>query len=201
MANRFHHIFLKRLFKSFCLPVIAALSSPLCFASSLKIDTEFFELGANVGVISVQHFSSENTLGLNTSFRATENFFLQANILKAETAISSAEEYFGGGSYSDKRDYRHFNVLLGYRLFQGEIFRGKYSGLSSLYAKGGVGQTQYLNEFNFTYVFGFGYQLALGRHYSLTFDFTQHQYDTVVIDPNKATVRNSHLALGLNWLF
>lgn len=170
------------------------------FSDQPKIDTEFFELGATSGILNVKDFTSELTFGFNTTFKTTENFFLQFNYLQGDISKSSVEQG-AQGAYSGDRTYTHFNLLLGYNLFQGEIFRGKFSGLSSLYTVIGVGDTEFLDESNFTYVAGLGYQLALTRRYNLRFDYRNYFYDSVVIDQDETSTTNSHITVGLGWLF
>lgn len=43
------------------------------------IDTEFFEIGVYAGVLNIDNFGSEAVYGVNASFHATEDFFLQGN--------------------------------------------------------------------------------------------------------------------------
>lgn len=197
MANWFHHVFLKRWALLSGLALGAGASPG--WASELDVDKDFFEVGTSLGILTVQDFTSEAALGLNASFLTTENFFLQANFFKADISITSAEEIIG--EYSDSRTYQHFNALLGYRIFQGEIFRDDYSALSSLYVKAGVGETQFLDEYNFTYVVGAGYQLSLLSNLSVTLDFYHYQYNSIVIYTAQESVRNSQVAIGVNWLF
>jgi hypothetical protein len=48
-------------------------------AYEAQIDSEFFEVGAYVGILAIEDFGSSSVLGLKASFHATEDFFLQAN--------------------------------------------------------------------------------------------------------------------------
>ena len=178
--------------------LLACLAQPSLAAE--KIDTEFFEVGAALGIINVQDFTSELTWGFNATFTASEDFFLQFNYVSADVANSSVESG-PQGAFTGDRNYQHFNLLLGYNLFQGEIFRGSNSGLSSLYAVAGVGDTEFLDESNFTYVLGLGYKLALSRRYMLNLDYRNYLYDSVAIDQEENTVLNSHFTVGLGWLF
>lgn len=165
-----------------------------------KIDTEFFELGFTAGVINIEDFTSEISVGLSSTFRATENFFLQFNWLKTDVSLSSVEES-SQGAFTGSRAYQHYNFLLGYNLFQGEIFRGSRSGLSSFYGVIGVGDTEFLDESNFTYVYGLGYQTALSRRYTLRFDYRNYLYDSVVVSEDEKSTVNANFSVGLSWLF
>lgn len=202
MENRFQYLFLVERAKTLLAPLALCTLPFNAQADTLKIDTEFFELGLAAGILNVKDFSSESTLGFNATFKATENFFLQSNFFKAKVSVSSLEEYSGIGQYTGDRNYKHFNLLLGYSVFQGEIFKGKTNaGLSSLYVTGGIGETKFLDESNFTYVLGAGYQMALSRRFTLNFNYNIYKYDSIVIDQEEYSVKNSHLSVGVNWLF
>ena len=201
METRFQHFLLARKFGT-----ALAAAALLCFANyghcgkAPDIDTEFFELGATVGILNVQDFTSEMSLGFSTTFKTTEDFFLQFNYLQADISLSSVEES-AQGAFSGDRNYQHFNLLLGYNLFQGEVFRGNNSGLSAFYVVAGVGDTEFLDESNFTYVYGVGYQMALSRRYTLRLDYRNYIYDSIVVDQIENTTTNSHIGVGLAWLF
>lgn len=175
-------------------------ASPGLHAEPLSIDNEFFEVGVSTGILDVEDFTSEVTVGLNATFRATESFFLQSNYFQADVSHSSVEQG-PQGPFTGDRQYSHFNLLLGYNVFQGEVFRGKYAGLSSLYVLGGVGDTEFLDESNFTYVYGIGYQMALLRRLSLRFDYYHYQYDSIVTDQLENSINNTHFSVGASWLF
>lgn len=209
METRLQHLFLKRkvigkviskVINSALTALLISLLPGTSAAQTPAIDTELFELGALAGTLNIEDFTTEMSLGLYASFRATENFFLQTNYLQTDVSYSSVER--GPlGPYTGDRNYRHFNLLLGYNLFQGEVFKGKYAGLSALYLVGGIGDTEFMDESNFTYVYGLGYQMSLSRRYTLRFDIQNYQYDTNVIDQQENTITNTHLMVGLSWQF
>ncbi len=206
MEIRFQHIlliagaaflFLAMLFQ----PALAGDSVAKTSNRSVNINDEVFELGVTLGVINIADFGSEYVTGLNTTFRASENFFLQFNLLTAEASLSSYEENQGRYFSGDDRTYSHYNLLLGYNIFQGEVFGSKArASLSSLYLIGGVGDTEFGGETAFTYVYGIGYQMALGRRYVLRFDNRNYIYRSSLIKEDE-DVHNSQLSAGIGFLF
>lgn len=198
MENRFQHLFLRYFFQFVC-SAICAIGS--IASADDDLDTEFFEIGLSTGIVTIEDFTSELTKGANITFRATENFFLQFNYLKADVSASDGESTNSLIVFSGSRDFTHYNVLFGYNLFQGEIFRGGYSGLSSLYLVLGAGDTEFLDEASFTIVYGLGYRMALTRRVMLNFDFRQYNYDFFSTDQDDRSVTNSHLNIGFGWLF
>ena len=164
------------------------------------VDSEFFQLGATTGVITIEDFTSEVTLGFNATFKASENFFLQTNYFQASVSLSSAEEP-PQIPYSGDRTYRHLNLLLGYNVFQGELLGGSKTRFSSLYIVGGAGDTDFLDEKVFTFVYGIGYQLSLSRRYSVHIDYHNYLYDSKIVDARENQSLNAKVQLGLSWLF
>lgn len=164
------------------------------------VDTEFFQLGVTTGVITIQDFTSELTVGLNATFKASENFFLQTNYFQANVSLSSAEQA-PQIPYTGNRTYRHLNLLLGYNIFQGELLGGSKTRFSSLYVIGGAGDTAFLDEKAFTIVYGIGYQLSLSRRYNFHIDYHNYLYNSKVVDASESRSLNAKVQLGLSWLF
>ncbi|GAB1258767.1 hypothetical protein NBRC116494_32690 [Aurantivibrio plasticivorans] len=170
--------------------------------SSIDIEREVFELGAFVGIINIGDFSSELAYGITGEFQASEDFFLQYNFLQTDVDLSSFElsqtPYFTG----DDRTYRHYDLLVGYKVFHGEMYPSKgKANLSSLYIVGGVGDTQFGDEERFTYTLGVGYQIALSRNYKFRADYRHYFYDSSIIQTEEKTRQSGFFSVGLNYLF
>ena len=170
--------------------------------STLKdLDTQYFELGAYVGLLNIEDFTSEFSFGLSANFNADEHYFLQANIQFADTELSSFEQSQGQNFTDDDRDFIHYNFLLGFNVFQGEHFFSKGKAkLSTLYVVGGVGDTEFGGESAFTYVLGVGYQLAITREILFRADYRDFIFKTNLIGNDEFT-HNSQLSAGLSYLF
>lgn len=203
MENRFQHLLLSS-FCSLFLLGLSTLTQAQTNASFSKadIESEFLELGANVGVVNIEDFPSQYATGLNLTFRATEDVFLQLNIMLADdVALSSAEENQGAFFADEDRDFLHYDMLLGYNFFQGEFFTsGSTAHLSTLHIVGGIGETEFGNESNFTYTFGLGYKVAFYRQYILNVDVRQYAYESSLIAEDDATIA-THASIGFSYLF
>lgn len=210
MDNRFQHVFLtaKLAFASLFLLSMPAWANSGQEASSdqrgdtLRINDEVFELGFAVGVINIADFNSEVTAGVSATFRASEDFFLQYNFLQTKASLSSYElsqgKLFGG----DDRTLRHYDLLVGYNLYQGEFFSsGEKARLSALYLLGGVGDTQFGGEGSFTYTLGVGYQVALTRRFIWRVDYRNYAYKSSLIADEEQTVNSTQVSSGLSFLF
>lgn len=209
MANRLQHVLLKRFIKR--LSVIATVSVGVLtpwqasfaddIGSTKDIDTEFFDLGLTAGVINIENFGSELIMGLSGTFKATEDFFLQLNYQQADAGYSSYEKALDISLRPD-RTYKHYDLLLGYNVFQGEVFSGKAAGLSSLYLVAGVGDTAFGSDSAFTYTFGLGYQMALSRRTMLRLDYRDYMYESSLdTGDSEELVVDVHMSAGLSWLF
>ena len=209
MAIRFQHVLLKNTYLLGCLlslgfsPLVAAQLDKPVSGTAKSIDNEYFEVGVYTGLINLQDFSSEFAYGANVSFKATEDFFLQFNYLRADVALSSFEKQSAVGQYfdGDDRTYSHYDLLLGFNILQGEFFfREGKANLSTLYLVGGVGDTKFGEEASFTYTLGAGYEVSFSRRFVMRFDYRNFIYNSNLIDQDNTT-RNGLLSVGLGYLF
>lgn len=167
-----------------------------------NLDKEIFELGLFTGIINISDFGSEFVVGISANFQASEDFFIQYNYLQTDADLSSFEQSQGSYFSGSKRSFVHYDLLVGYNLFQGEMYpsEGK-ANLSSLYLVGGVGDTRFGGEANFTVTLGLGYQMALSRQFILRMDYRNYIYESSLINSTEETVQNSQFTVGLNYLF
>lgn len=166
-----------------------------------KIETEYFDLGFFIGTINIEDFTSEIVTGVNLTFNASEDFFMQVNYLQADISLSSFELSQGQLFSGSDREFNHLDFLAGYNLFQGEHFiLDDKASLSTLYLVAGVGNTDFGGEGSFTYTLGIGYQIAIQRNILLRLDYRDYIYKTIIIGENNS-VNNTQLSLGVSYLF
>lgn len=166
------------------------------------IDDEFFEIGAYVGVISIDNFGSEPVYGINALFHATEDFFLQANYGVSKADKTSWEELSGFDLLtSSERDYTYYNLLLGYNIFPGEVFMtSRLTFNSDFYLLGGVGNTEFGGEDNFTTTLGTGYRIVLRDWLTWHIDLFDHIFKSDIIKDSQTT-HNIELSTGITLFF
>jgi outer membrane beta-barrel protein len=206
MDHRFQHVLLTT--KSIALATMCLLSSSLFGAEQestntgmTDINNEVFELGIFAGIVNIEDFTSEMAPGVSATFRASEDYFIQYNILATNISLSSYEKSQGSFTGKDRR-FVHYDLLVGYNLFQGEFFiSGTNAGLSALYLVAGVGNTKFGGESNFTYTVGVGYEVALTRHFSVNFDFRDYIYKSNLIYTNETAVSATQISTGLKYSF
>ena len=172
--------------------------------SEAEIDTEFFEIGVYAGVLNIDNFGSEPVYGINASFHATEDFFLQGNYAVSKAGTTSFEDLSGENVRlltDSERDYTYYNLLLGYNIFPGEVFMtSKLTFNSAFYLVGGVGNTKFGGEDNFTTTLGTGYRIVLRDWLTWHIDFRDHIFKSDIINESQTT-HNLELSSGVTLFF
>lgn len=172
--------------------------------SEADLDTEFFEVGAFAGMLSIDNFSTEPVYGVSAAFHATEDFFLQFNYGMSEAGLTSFEELSGSNVRlltDDDRDYSYYDFLVGYNIFPGEIFfNDSLTFNSAFYLVGGVGNTEFGGESNFTTVLGTGFRIVLLDWLTVHVDFRDHMFNSDLIRESQLT-HNIELSSGFTLFF
>ena len=172
--------------------------------SEADIDDEIFGIGAYAGVLSIDNFGTEPVYGVRALFHATEDLFLQFDYGVSRAGKTTFEELSGDNvsllSSSD-RDYTYYNVLLGYNIFPGEVFMtSKLTFNSDFYLVGGVGNTRFGGEDNFTTTLGTGYRIVLRDWLTWNIDFRDHIFNSDIIKSNQTT-HNIELSTGVSFFY
>ncbi len=165
-----------------------------------QIDTEFFELGAYVGVLSIEGYDSSFVSGIKGSFHATEDFFLQINMGQAEAGQSALEDFNNENFFND-REYKYYNLLVGYNVFPGETFVSQSLTFNSaFYLVGGAGNTDFGDDNHFTLTLGSGYRIILRDWLTVNIDFRDHSFESESFGEKKRT-HNLEFSTGLTAFF
>ena len=166
------------------------------------IDTENFEIGAFVGTIGIEDFESSLVWGGRLAYHLSESFFLEANYGMADGGKTSFEKLAGAVELlpDEDRDYRFYNLNIGYNLLPGEAFIAGYAFNTNFYLVAGAGATEFAGDNRFTYNLGAGYQVLLTDSLALHLTVRQHRYDIDILGEDKTAV-NTELSTGLSLFF
>ena len=167
-----------------------------------NIDSENFELGLFVGVISIEDFSSDTLVGARAAYHVNEDFFIEATYGQAQAGQTSFEILSGGAPFltDEQRDYRYYNLSLGYNL-NGETFLTEnWVFNSATYFSLGAGSTEFGGDERFTVSFGAGYRLLLTDYFALHFGLKDHVFNSELIGEEKTT-HNVEYAVGATFFF
>lgn len=167
-----------------------------------EIDSEDFEVGLYVGVISIEDFSSDTLIGARLAYHINEDFFVEANYGQAEAGQTSFEILSGGAPFltDEEREYRYYNIGLGYNL-NGEVFLTRNLVFNSAtYFTLGAGSTEFGGDDRFTLSLGAGYRLLLTDYFALHFDVRDHIFNSEIIGEEKST-HNIEYGIGATFFF
>lgn len=167
-----------------------------------KIDSENIEVGFFAGVLSVEDFGSNDVYGARLAFAVTEDFFIESNIGFSTLQKTTWEEYTPGGSFmtDEERELMYYNLSLGWNLFPGETYIGRYAFHSNLYLVGGAGNTEFGGDEFFTYHFGGGFRLFATDWAALHMDVRNHVMSHSIFGDEK-DIQNLETTLGLTIFF
>jgi outer membrane beta-barrel protein len=168
-----------------------------------KIDSEDFELGAFVGVMSVEDFGSGVVYGARLAYHVTEGFFVEGSVGQTEAGFTSFEILSGGAPLlsDSERKLTYYNLNVGYNILPGEAFVGEGRAYNSaLYVSAGLGSTRFAGDDRFTVNFGAGYRFLLTDSITLHVDFRDHLFDIDLLGEEK-TAHNLEGSLGLTVFF
>lgn len=206
MDIRFQHILL--IVRALCLSLgvlcvsTQAQDKP---AKGLDINEELFELGAFVGIVNIEDFTSEVAPGISLTFRASEDFFIQYNYLQvSEVDLPLYEQQVGTPLYftGNGRKFTHYDLLVGYNIFQGEFFKAQAkTSLSNLYVVLGAGETTFGKESRFSYTAGLGYQVGITKNINFSVDYKNYIYKSSVILDQDKTVNSTQISTGIHYIF
>lgn len=170
---------------------------------SPAIDSEDFEVGLFVGMLSIQDFASEPVYGVRAAWHVSEDFFFEANYGTAKADLTSYEKLSGGAPLfkDSERDYSFYNLNIGWNLLPGEIyFSEKRAFKSDLYLIGGVGGTDFLGDNWFTVNLGVGYRLLINDWIAWRMDVRDHIFDRDTFGSDETT-HNIEWTTGVTFFF
>ena len=167
-----------------------------------NIDTENFEFGLLVGVISIEDFSSSMVVGARAAYHVNEDFFIEATYGQAEAGETSFEVLSGGAPFltEAERDYRYYNVSVGYSLNGETFFTDNMVLNSATYITLGAGSTEFGGDERFTVSLGAGYRLLLTDFLALHVNVRDHLFNSELIGEEKTT-HNIEYGLGATFFF
>ena len=168
-----------------------------------RIDTEDFEVGAYVGILSIEDFESNVVYGARLAYHLTEDFFLEATVGQSRAGRTSYENLSGSADLltDSERDYTYYALSAGWNALPGEIFLGKNRAYNTaFYFVAGIGNTTFAGDDRFTVNGGFGYRILPADWIAVHFDVRDNVYDIDLLGEKKI-VNNLEAHLGLSIFF
>ena len=167
-----------------------------------RIDTENFEVGPFIGLMSVEDFGTNAVYGARLTYHITEELFIEGSIGQTNAGETSFESIIGGAPLltDDERTLTYYNVNIGFNLLPGEAFLTKnVTYNNALFVVAGVGSTEFAGADRFTLNFGLGYRLLMTDYMALRFDFRDHIFDMDLWE--EKITHNLEFSTSLTFLF
>ena len=164
------------------------------------IDSEDFEVGLFYGQLSIEDFGSEPVSGLRFAYHINEDFFFNLTVGKATAGLTSAEEIFAINLLND-RDYKFYDIAMGWNMLPGEAFIGEKTALNSaLYMMIGAGNTSFAGRSQMTVTFGAGYRILINDWLAMYVDARNHMFNSDILGEVKTT-HNQEMSVGITVFF
>ena len=167
------------------------------------IDREDFEVGAFVGMMSIEDFGTDVVYGARLAYHVTEGFFIEGTVGQSEAGLTSFEELSGGARLidDDERTLTYYNLNLGYNILPGEGFVGEGRAYNtSIYLIAGLGSTRFAGDDRFTVNFGLGWRFLFNDSIAFHIDFRDHMFDIDLLGEDK-TAHNLEGHIGVTVFF
>jgi outer membrane beta-barrel protein len=167
-----------------------------------RIDTEDFEVGPFIGLMSIEDFGTNAVYGARLAYHITEELFIEGTIGQTNAGETSFEAIIGGAPLltDEERTLTYYNVNIGFNLLPGEAFLTQnVTYNNALFVIAGVGSTEFAGADRFTLNFGLGYRLLMTDYMALRFDFRDHIFDMDLWE--EKITHNLEFSTSLTFLF
>ncbi|MCZ6560920.1 MAG: outer membrane beta-barrel domain-containing protein [Gammaproteobacteria bacterium] len=150
-----------------------------------KIDTENWEIGLYVGVLSVDDFGSRAIYGVRAAYHVSEDFFLEGAYARSTVEDTNFRDIGLPIFPNEEEDLNFYSFSLGYNFLPGEVFVGtKWAMTSSMYFIFGVGNTEFIGEDDLTYSLGFGLRVLPRDYLTLRIEAKDNIFESDLLGTN-----------------
>ncbi len=164
------------------------------------IDTEDFELTGFIGIMSVEDFETNGVYGVRLAYHINSALFLEGAVGRTEVGDSTAEGIIGNPFFTD-RNLTYYDASLGWNILPGESFFGERRAFNSVfYLIGGIGNTDFADDNNFTINFGFGFKFLPTDYLAVRIEARDYLFDTELNGVDK-TLNNMQGTINWSWFF
>jgi outer membrane beta-barrel protein len=167
------------------------------------IDTENFEAGLLVGMVSIEDFGSSFLYGGRIAYHFSEDIFAEATIGSAKAGKTSYEDLSGSARLltDSQRNYTYYDLAIGWNALPGEVFFGRDRAMpAALYLTLGAGSTRFGGDDHFTLTPGIGYRLLINDWLALHVDGRDQLFDSDLLGKDKLT-QNLQFSLSVTAFF
>lgn len=167
------------------------------------LDNENFEVGVQVGVISIEDFESSGWVSAHFAYHITEFFYVKANYGQAKGGETSFEKLVNAAPLltDEQREFNYYGLNLGYNLMPGEVFLGRDLAFNSLFSvELGAGSTEFAGDDSFTINVAANYRVFINDYLAWDIGMSDYILDTTITGETKTT-HNLNFTTGISFYF
>lgn len=167
------------------------------------LDSENFEVGIQLGLISIEDFESNLWVSGHFAYHINEYFYAKALYGYSKAGETSFEKLVNVPPLltDEQRKLKYYGLNIGYNLMPGEVFLSKDIALNSMFSiELGGGSTEFAGNNQFTVNFTANYRLFLTDWLTWDIGMSDYIFDTSITGENKTT-HNLNLTTGIAFYF
>lgn len=167
------------------------------------LDNENFELGVQLGVMSIEDFETNAWVSAHFTYHVTEFFYAKARYGQSEAGQTSFEKLVNVPPLltDEERKLRYYGLSIGYNLMPGEVFLGRDFALNSVFSiELGGGTTEFAGDEKFTVNLGANYRVFLTDWLTWDIGMSDYIFDTAITGESK-TSHNLNFTTGFAFYF
>lgn len=165
-----------------------------------KIDNEFIEVSPYLGILSIEDFDSSVFFGIRVGVHLNQHVFIEASYGQGEGDKTSFEEIIPQTQVTSDRNYKSWDVSIGWNIFPNESWLFGKAFKSDVYLVTGAGRTEFAEDKWFTWNIGVGYRLFLTDWLIYRIDVRDHIFNRDVFGEDDQT-NNIEFSTGLSIFF
>lgn len=166
-----------------------------------RIDTEDFEIGGYVGILSVEDFGAKPVYGGRLVYHVNEDYFVEAVYGKSTVSDQALCDLGLCLFPSREEDFSYYAMSVGFNLFPGEIFPSSKRAMTSMvYAVAGIGNSRFIDENLFTLNLGIGIRILPVDWLAVHFTIRDYLFESDILGSQEIK-NNFELTLGASVYF
>lgn len=167
------------------------------------LDNENFELGVQLGVMSIEDFETNSWVSAHFAYHITEFFYAKARYGQSEAGQTSFEKLVNVPPLltDEERKLSYYGLNIGYNLMPGEVFLGRDFALNSIFSiELGGGTTEFAGDEKFTINLAANYRIFLTDWLTWDIGMSDYIFDTTITGESK-TSHNLNFTTGFAFYF
>jgi len=165
----------------------------------LAVPTENFEIGAFIGIASIQNFGSNMVYGSRIAYHINEDIFAEATVGRTQTGETSYEFPSGATQLltDSQRQLTYYDFSVGWNVLPGEVFLGRERAMpAALYLTMGAGSTRFGGDDHFTATVGAGVRLLVNEWLAVHVDARDRMFKIDLLG-NEQLTQNLEFTISL----